>query len=770
MKIKNRGQNKSLNRKHKKVSFEEISKIYKKLTSPTFKGGYIFALLTFFIIIILTANIGLRYDLKVGDISPFTKMAPYSFEVPDYEKWERKKEEAVEAVPDQYSYNRDALIKSINDIENLFINLIITSNRNDLSFEEKINHFTSNYNKGFSNERISQLLNFNEEQLKNLLTKSKAATKEIMEEEIKPRELDYYKKEKVKDALIGVELSEDEKEIVIEVVGRFIRSTAVYDDEKTEIAKEKAREDVSLIKIPVKANQKIVEEGYPLTQEDILILKYLGLIGRSLTWKEILGTSFLVLTSILSFAVYIYKFHLNDYFNLKDVTLLSLIILIFTIIIRIFSQFISQLDIGGSSSWWGYLIPISAASMIVTMLFNSNLGIMTILVLTIFNGILTTGVFNFILVGLIGGIFTVYLVSKVSQRQQIIRAGVFLAFLIGLLVFIINITSVDIRQAFIYSLIGFANGLICTIITLGTVPFIENLFNVTTPMRLLELSNPDHPLLKRLIKNAPGTYNHSLLVANLSEYAAETIGANALLVRVASYYHDIGKLRRPSAFIENRGNQESIHEELKPSLSKLLIENHVKDGISMARRAKLPEEIIDAIAQHHGTSVITYFYNKQKKLEEGSVKEKTTEQVFRYQGEKPKSKETAIVMLADAVQAKGKTLKNPTSSSVKKMIKDIINERLEDGQLDESDLTLKEIQTIADSFHRTLIQGVYHPRIDYPEKESDIEKEESIKKKKEQIKRKYKLADMKRKSANKNKEYINSKNELKNNKKEPSNS
>jgi len=719
-----------LNRKVKNIKYKDILKIYTKLKSQAFKSGYIFAILAFLIIIILTANIGPTYDLEEGIPSPFTYLAPYGFEVPDEEHWEKEKKWATEAVQPVYSYNNNSYIKSIDDTENLFINLTVTSSRNDLSFDEKLDHFNSNYNKGFSNEIISYLLQLDESQLKNLLNESKKVIKETIKDNvIKLREL-LEKKEEIRKLLVDAEISEDEKDIVEEVVKRFISPTAIYEEDETVRQRQEAASSVPLTMISVKANEAIVREGDPTTREDLLVLEYLGLIGKSLTWKQILGTSFLVSLSILSYAIYLYKFHPSNYLWLKDVTLLSIIILTFTIIIRVFAEIVSKLIVG-PSSWWGYLIPIAAASMIVTILFDSRLGIMTTLVLTIFNGILISGVFNFIIVGLIGGIFAVYLTSKVSERQQIIKGGVLLALLIGLLVFIINIPNIDMKLALFYSSLGFANGLICTIITLGTIPFLENLFNVTTSMRLLELSNPNQRLLKRLIKNAPGTYNHSLLVASLAESAAEAIGANSLLVRVASYYHDIGKLKKPSNFIENLTDKESIHEYIKPSLSRLIIANHVKDGVSMAKRAKLPKEIIDCVAQHHGNSVISYFYNKQKKMGEISEEEKTTKQAFRYIGEKPKSKEAAILMLADAVQAGGKAMTNPTSTGLKRMINDIIKIRLEDHQLDESDLTLKEIHIIEDSFYKTLVQGIFHQRIKYPNKESNNEKKERKQKNKQ---------------------------------------
>lgn len=269
--------------------------------------------------------------------------------------------------------------------------------------------------------------------------------------------------------------------------------------------------------------------------------------------------------------------------------------------------------------------------------------------------------------------------------------------------------------------LGIANGVLSTVITTGFLPFFENIFRVTTPIKLLELSNPNQPLLRRLLLEAPGTYHHSIIVGNLAEAAAEVIGADSLLVRVAAYYHDVGKTKRPYFFVENQLMQDNPHDKLAPTLSTLIITSHIKDGVDMASRSGLPESVINIIREHHGTTLVPYFYHKAT---ESAKEELVDEKEFRYVGPKPQTTESAIVMLADSVEAAVRSLSRPTPGRIEGLIRKIIKERLQDGQFDECDLTLKDLDAVANAFVRVL-SGIYHPRIEYPDvvqKDADTKK------------------------------------------------
>ena len=260
---------------------------------------------------------------------------------------------------------------------------------------------------------------------------------------------------------------------------------------------------------------------------------------------------------------------------------------------------------------------------------------------------------------------------------------------------------------------GVLNGFLAVILTIGILPFLESYFDITTSFKLMELSNPNQPLLKKMIVEAPGTYHHSIVVGNLSETAAEEIGSNGLLARVGAIYHDIGKIKRPYFFTENQEAYRNIHDDMEPSLSALVIASHVKEGIELAKKNKLPKDIIDIIAQHHGTGLITYFFHRAVK-ENGLAVDAVAEENYRYSGPKPQTKEAGIILLADSLEAATRSLTNPTATRIKTLVKEIIQKNLESGQLEECDLTLKDLDKIGDSFARTLT-GMFHTRVEYPD-------------------------------------------------------
>jgi hypothetical protein len=309
----------------------------------------------------------------------------------------------------------------------------------------------------------------------------------------------------------------------------------------------------------------------------------------------------------------------------------------------------------------------------------------------------------------VSAVVSTVLLINVRRRSQIIRAG----FVVGLFqaltwLFIRNFGVINHTNPYIYF---FLNGIFCGIIVVGLLPVFEYIFGRITNISLLELSDFNHPILRRLMLEAPGTYHHSLIVGNLSEAACEAVGANALLARIGAYYHDIGKIEKAEYFSENQNLSASKHEELSPSMSKLVIINHVKEGEALARRFRLNPRIINFIRQHHGKSLVYYFYRRA--LENGEEDEGISEEGFRYPGPKPDSKEAAIVLLADSVEAATRALKEPTPGRIEQEVHKIVNNKFIDGQLDECDLTLKDLEKISGIFIR-LLTSIYHSRITYP--------------------------------------------------------
>ncbi|MBU0549203.1 MAG: HDIG domain-containing protein [Candidatus Omnitrophica bacterium] len=354
-----------------------------------------------------------------------------------------------------------------------------------------------------------------------------------------------------------------------------------------------------------------------------------------------------------------------------------------------------------------YFIPFVLIPMLVIILWQ-NLVISLLMILACgFSLGFEFGSLNLIALFFISGIISTVLLVNVRRRSQIIRAG-FIAGLFQSLTWALiqNFRVVDgINPLFFF----FINGAACGIAVVGFLPVFEYLFGIVTNISLLELSDFNSPVLKRLMLEAPGTYHHSLVVGNLSEAACEAVNANALLARIGSYYHDIGKIDKSEYFIENQKIGVSKHEDLTPSMSKLVIINHVKEGELIAKRFRINPRIIDFIRQHHGTSLVYYFYRRALENEEG---EEISEEGFRYPGPKPMNKETAIVLLADSVEAATRALKEPTPNRIEQEVQKIINNKFIDGQLDECDLTLKDLEKISGIFIR-LLTSIYHSRVNY---------------------------------------------------------
>jgi hypothetical protein len=328
------------------------------------------------------------------------------------------------------------------------------------------------------------------------------------------------------------------------------------------------------------------------------------------------------------------------------------------------------------------------------------------------------------LYALAGSLTAAHWVRHCKERSTLFRAGFRLSLVNALMVFgFLLVAGRPLDVQFLFKLaFALAGGLVCAVIVNGTIPLVESLFKYTTDIKLLELANMNTPVLRELMIQAPGTYHHSVIVGNLVEAAAEAISANPLLARVAAYYHDIGKIRKPLYFVENLGNQENRHDKLAPSMSALILMSHVKDGVEVARDNRLGAALVEIIRQHHGTALIKFFYDRAKSKEDPGVQQ-VDERDYRYPGPKPQTREAALIMLADAVEAASRTLTEPTPARIQGMVQKIINNIFIDGQLDECELTLKDLHNIAKSFNR-ILAGIFHHRIDYPEpayKERDKE-------------------------------------------------
>jgi len=371
-----------------------------------------------------------------------------------------------------------------------------------------------------------------------------------------------------------------------------------------------------------------------------------------------------------------------------------------------------------------YIIPVAGGVMLVRMVLSAEITLVFAVIMSMLAALFVQTDLQFTSYVLLSSLAGMIAIANVDRRTLIIRAGLLtgianIVIALGIrLMGMVTVTEAVSATGLLWcATFAFLGGLSAAVFVMITVPIIESVMNYTTDIKLLELANLNHPLLRELIVTAPGTYHHAHLVGILGEAAAESIGANALLVRVGAYYHDIGKMRKPQYFIENARNTESRHDKLTPHMSALIVQAHVKEGIDMAKAARLPKVITDMIPQHHGTRMISFFYEKAKELEDPE-RQRIDPKDFRYPGPKPQTREAAILMLSDVAEAKVRALKEKSPARIEQTVRKIIDDVFREAQLDECELTLKDLDEIHKAFVRILL-GIYHQRIEYPDKERD---------------------------------------------------
>jgi hypothetical protein len=506
-----------------------------------------------------------------------------------------------------------------------------------------------------------------------------------------------------------------------EVAISFLQPNLRFNQEETERRRQEAMESVPTTKGMVLKDEKIIGSHERVTKATLEKLRSLALAKEE---RESLGSSWSLLFPIAGrflfnvfvvalLAAYIFFYRPRIYANNRLLLLLTLVVL--------GQMFIAYLvhSVAGASE---YLVPIAIAAMLTTILFDAELGGVMALAIALLFGNLEGFDLSTTLVALIVGTAAAYSVTKVRHRREFYRPMLFISsayiFSIGFIGMMRLVPAGTVIKDFG---LGIASGISAPIITSGILFIFEGVFHVATDITLLELSDTNRPLLRELSLQAPGTYHHSMNVGYLAETAAEAIGAHSLLARVGSYYHDIGKMVKPEYFVENqRPGTRNPHDRLVPSMSSLILSAHIKDGVELAREARLPRSIIDIIEQHHGTSRMSFFYRKA--VEQGSGG-KEVEEGFRYPGPRPETKEAAIVMLADGVEAASRTLEEKTPGRIKSMVGKIIHEKFASGQLDNCELSLKDLHQIEVSFNRVL-GATYHQRVEYPQDLDDDLKRE----------------------------------------------
>ncbi|RBW70509.1 HD family phosphohydrolase [Bacillus taeanensis] len=536
------------------------------------------------------------------------------------------------------------------------------------------------------------------------------AVTKVMQQQISVDKLESAKKEVdyiMPDASLNTKLKSAAKQ-----VAQFVIVPNYFLDTKaTKVKREEALEAVAPVMI--REGQILVREGEIINREILSQLDIVGLLDNRFQPFPYVGLTLLVF--LLTGVLYYYLREIESNKHNKNRKLLLFVVLFFiAILIMKITSVIHELTVD-----IGFIVPVAMGTMMIKMLINEKAAVASSIVFSVVGSIL----FNGDITGQINALYGVYILfsslagifylGKRNLRSKILKAGLFVAFVNAVVVAIIYMLKSGQYDWIHMGLdIGFSllSGFLAAVLTLGLMPFFEAAFGILSTMKLIELSNPHQPLLRKLLIEAPGTYHHSVIVANLSEAACESVGANGLLARVGAYYHDLGKTKRPHFFIENQLNMENPHDNIAPQLSKTIIISHPYDGADLLKKHKLPKEIIDIAEQHHGTTLLKYFYFKAN----SQANKEIPEAEFRYPGPKAQTKEAAIVGIADSVEAAVRSLAKPTPQKIETLVRKIITDRLEDGQFDESDLTLKELDIVAKTICETL-KGIFHSRIEYPE-------------------------------------------------------
>ena len=509
------------------------------------------------------------------------------------------------------------------------------------------------------------------------------------------------------------------RNMVVHFTQRLIQPNITLNKSESEERKKKTAEGIKPALNKIKAGEMILREGERVTEAQLLKLKASPVRKKKAQILVSCVGSALIILCILMTAYILHIHHQSQSAlkNNKNLLFFATILITFFFIARLSASFAesmthySHFPISPSSISYG--IPLASGAMTICLFVGLEFAIPMAMLIAIGAAIIFQNRFDIFIYFLLNSSMAAYWMQNCRERKVFIKAGVKLG-----LLNVILATAID---AYIGDFSGskplwdwafaFMGGVGAGIVTAGIAPLVEIAFDYTTDIKLLELANLDQPILRRLMIEAPGTYHHSVIVGTMVEAAASEIGANPLLAKVCGYYHDIGKVNKPLYFIENQANGINKHDKLAPSMSSLILISHIKDGVEFAKKNKLEKVIVDTIRQSHGTSLIRYFYEKAKQLR---GEDAVNIDDFRYPGPKPQTREASLVMLADVVEAASRTLTNPTPSRIQGLVQNLINNIFSDGQLDDCELTLKDLHNIAKSFNK-ILDGIHHHRIEYPE-------------------------------------------------------
>ncbi len=646
-----------------------------------------------------------QVTLEVGDVAPETIRAPYTLAYDSTIRREEEREAAASGVDPVYTSPQGDLARQQLERAREVLDYLGSVRADSLASTGRQRGWVLAVPElsDLSAEVIDSMLDMSEQSWDRVELETLAVIGEVMRQEIREGEISTARRRVPR--MVGLDLSDEEAAVATALTQAFVVPNSFLDPEATSEAQTLAREDVGPVARRFEEGQVIIREGDRVRALDIEALDQFGLRQTRTGWKDVVSSAALAVVSVTLLYLYLARFEPDVVWHGQEPLILALLTIVFV--------FGSGLMVP-SGRVLRYLAPAPALAMLLTATVGRHAGAASAVFLGAITGIVADGSLYMAIYATAGGLIAALALDRVERIGEVFRAGAFVALthvcLLGIY-YLVQVGTLP-SELIASTLAGVMNGGISSSLALGGLFLIGPLFDVVTTMRLIELSRPEHPLLQRMLREAPATYHHSLMVANLAEQAAEGIGANALLTRVGAYYHDVGKMTRPYFFSENQAEGMNPHDRLDPETSAEVIVGHVTDGLELARRHRLPSRVRAFIPEHHGASRVSFLYHKAVQLagDEGLVDEGH----FRYPGRKPQSRETALVMLADGSEAAVRSARPESGDEVAEIVNRIIDQRIEDGQLNESDLTLRDIEVIRAVFTSAL-KGTFHPRIKYPE-------------------------------------------------------
>lgn len=686
-------------------------------------------------------------DYRHGMIATENIKADRDFLVEDVNSTRQKRNEAMADVRPVYDYDAEMAITLVTKLNESFA--IAAGSRGqqlDKALFEKSLGVTLSPREtaylaahAFSNEllqKLSRILTFfynntlvtqtpfqNEEREKGItmvngITRAEENIKDVSSV-LQPKDIDSVLARKVNAVLKND--PPEARQFAFSFLKKLVEPNLVLNHEATDKKKLSAADDVKPVYFQVQKNEMIVREG-----EKIGYLELAKLNAFHKTAAENKISSLMVIAGIffttLLLTLLLYFWRTRNWLKTSARSNVDFLVFAIVAVLQVFfvkaGIFIAIAvnrafpRIPADACY--YAVPFACGAMIIAVLINRNVAMIMSILIAFLSALLFDENILFPLFAFLGSVAASYHIVNSHQRSMFLKIGLFLGVINMAIIICLNLlTGYLLNDLVIRLAMGFLGGIITGILVAGITPVFETLFGFITDIKLLELANLNQPLFQRMIIEAPGTYHHSIIVASLVEAAAEAIGANALLAKVSAYYHDIGKLAKPHYYIENQPGYDNRHDKLSPKMSSLIIISHVKEGCELASEVKLGQPIINIIREHHGTSLVSYFYDKAKKDKDESIRS-LTESDFRYPGPKPQTKEAGLVMLGDVIEASSRILTNPTPARIRSLVRERIERIYMDGQLDDCELTLKNLNTIAETFTR-ILTGIFHHRIEYPE-------------------------------------------------------